>query len=220
MKLKLVSFALCPYVQRSVITLNYKKVPFEVAYIDLQNKPDWFLAMSPLGKVPVLQVNDDVVLFESAVINEYIDEITPPSLLAADPLKKAQQRAWIEYGSVLIGLFAQAFYYPIEPQEANQKIANLFDKLRYIENRLPNGDFFMGDQFSLVDTSFAPVLTRIALFADHPLIAPHYDKLAKIQHWTKALLQMDAIQNSVPVDFAELFQASLKNRNSILITTH
>ena len=70
MAYQLISFVLCPYVQRSVITLKEKQVPFTITYIDLQNPPDWFLAISPMGKVPVLRMAQDQVLFESAVINE------------------------------------------------------------------------------------------------------------------------------------------------------
>ena len=72
----LISFDICPFVQRSVITLEEKGVKYNIKYIELENKPDWFLAISPFGKVPVLQVNDKV-LFESAVINEYLDETVP-----------------------------------------------------------------------------------------------------------------------------------------------
>jgi glutathione S-transferase len=76
--LKLISHKLCPYVQRAVIALNEKGVPFERVDIDLANKPDWFLKISPLGKVPVLvmrsEVDDEVALFESNVICEYIED--------------------------------------------------------------------------------------------------------------------------------------------------
>src|SRR6187455_154498 len=74
-KLTLISHKLCPYVQRAVIALHEKGVPFERIDIDLANKPDWFLKISPLGKVPVLRVASDegeVALFESNVICEYI----------------------------------------------------------------------------------------------------------------------------------------------------
>jgi glutathione S-transferase len=70
--LKLISHTLCPYVQRAVIALLEKGVPFERIDIDLANKPDWFIKISPLGKVPVLVVTDEdgreVALFESNVI--------------------------------------------------------------------------------------------------------------------------------------------------------
>ena len=76
--LKLISHKLCPYVQRAVIALTEKGVPFERIDIDLASKPDWFLKLSPLGKVPVLVVTGDdckeVSLFESNVICEYIED--------------------------------------------------------------------------------------------------------------------------------------------------
>ncbi|MGC9457270.1 MAG: glutathione S-transferase family protein, partial [Halothiobacillaceae bacterium] len=84
MKLELISFKLCPFVQRSVITLLHKDQPFETTFINLMDPPDWFSEISPLGKVPLLRV-DDTVLFESAVINEFIDEVTPDRLMPEDP---------------------------------------------------------------------------------------------------------------------------------------
>ena len=89
--LKLISHKLCPYVQRAVIALKEKGVPFERVDIDLANKPDWFVKLSPLGKVPVLVVSTDkgeVALFESNVICEYIEETQAGARLhPADALK-------------------------------------------------------------------------------------------------------------------------------------
>src|ERR1700754_5068540 len=100
-KLKLISHKLCPYVQRAVIALTEKGVPFDRIDIDLANKPDWFLAISPLGKTPVLQVGDKAI-FESAVILEYLEETQPNPLHPADPLTRAEHRAWIEFGSAIL----------------------------------------------------------------------------------------------------------------------
>src|SRR5713226_9131153 len=115
--LKLISHKLCPYVQRAVIALTEKGVSFERIDIDLANKPDWFLAISPLGKTPVLQVGD-VPIFESAVILEYLEETEPKPLHPADPLTRAEHRAWIEFGSTVLGDIA-GFY--IAPDEATFK---------------------------------------------------------------------------------------------------
>ena len=100
--LKLISHKLCPYVQRAVISLTEKGVPFERIDIDLDNKPEWFLKISPLGKVPVLQIGDKAV-FESAVILEYLEETLPNPLHSKDPLTRAEHRAWIEFGSAVLG---------------------------------------------------------------------------------------------------------------------
>src|SRR3954465_13576445 len=105
--LKLISHKLCPYVQRAVIALKEKGVPFERVDIDLANKPDWFLKLSPLGKVPVLvATNDDgeVALFESNVICEYIEDTQGGAKLPLeDPLRRAQHRASMEFGSAVLG---------------------------------------------------------------------------------------------------------------------
>ena len=88
--LKLISHKLCPYVQRAVIALTEKGVPFERIDIDLANKPDWFLKISPLGKTPVLVVGDHAI-FESAVILEYLEETQVRS--AASGRRVAPRRA-------------------------------------------------------------------------------------------------------------------------------
>jgi Glutathione S-transferase, N-terminal domain len=106
--LKLISHKLCPYVQRAVIALSEKGVPFERIDIDLADKPDWFLALSPLGKTPVLQVGDTPI-FESAVILEYLEETQPNPLHPAEALRRAEHRAWIEFGSAVLSDIA-GFY--------------------------------------------------------------------------------------------------------------
>src|SRR5882724_11985660 len=99
--LTLISHHLCPYVQRAVIALTEKGVPFERVYLDLASKPDWFKALSPLGKTPVLKVGD-IAIFESAVILEYLEETQPHPLHPHDPLRRAEHRSLIEYGSAIL----------------------------------------------------------------------------------------------------------------------
>src|SRR5216117_3240043 len=112
-RLKLISHKLCPYVQRAVIALTEKGVAFERIDIDLANKPDWFLALSPLGKTPVLLVGDTAI-FESAVILEYLEDTQAPSLHPADPLARAEHRAWIEFGSAILNDIAGLYTAPSE----------------------------------------------------------------------------------------------------------
>src|SRR5689334_17901425 len=99
--LTLISHPLCPYVQRAAIVLQEKGVAYERRDIDLANKPDWFLRISPLGKTPVLLVDDEAI-FESAVICEYLDDTLAPRLHPQDPLQRARHRAWMEFGSSLL----------------------------------------------------------------------------------------------------------------------
>ena len=79
-KYLLVSFKTCPWVQRAAIVLREKNIEFEFRHIDRDNRPDWFLAISPHKKVPVLRIDDKVSLFESNAINEYLDETIAPRL--------------------------------------------------------------------------------------------------------------------------------------------
>src|SRR5689334_23722742 len=96
-KYLLVSFKTCPWVQRSAIVLREKNVPFDFRHIEPDNRPDWFLAISPHKKVPVLRVDDSVSLFESSAIAEYLDETVPPRLHPTDAVARAVNRAWTDY---------------------------------------------------------------------------------------------------------------------------
>src|SRR5580704_15282430 len=112
-KLTLISHKLCPYVQRAVIALTEKGVPFERIDIDLGNKPDWFLKISPLGKTPVLLVGDHAI-FESTVILEYLEETEARPLHPSDPLRRAEHRAFIEFGSAVLNDIAGLYAAPDE----------------------------------------------------------------------------------------------------------
>ena len=79
-----------------MILLRAKEIEFDVTYINLLDKPDWFLEISPHGKVPVLKV-DEEILFESNAIAEYLDEVVPPRLHPEDPLNRAKNRAWTDF---------------------------------------------------------------------------------------------------------------------------
>jgi len=100
--LRLVSHHLCPYVQRVAIALAERGIVHERLTIDLANKPAWFAALSPLGKVLLLKVGE-AVLFESQVICEFLEDVLPTKLHPADPLARARHRAWIEVGSAILG---------------------------------------------------------------------------------------------------------------------
>ena len=148
--LKLISHKLCPYVQRAVIALTEKGVPFERIDIDLANKPDWFLKISPLGKVPVLLVetaDGEVALFESNVICEYIEDTQGGAKLhPQDPLQRAQHRAWMEFGSTILselwGLETTG-----DPAVFETKRKAVAAKFAQVEKTLGAGPFFAGERF-------------------------------------------------------------------------
>ena len=203
MKLELVSFKLCPFVQRSVITLNYKNLPFEIRYIDLQDPPEWFKEISPFGKVPVLQVDDDMVLFESAIINEFIDDVTPHSLKPSDPLVLARNRGWIEFGSNSIFDMVKIFSSQDE-KEYKEAVETALKNLARVEKEAGEGPWFNGEDFSLVDCAYAPLFMRYQLLNARHRLFDEQD-FPRLSEWAKDLLELDAVKTSVVEDFPELF---------------
>src|SRR4051812_15039852 len=160
-RLTLVSHKLCPYVQRAVVALTEKGVPFERVDIDLADKPDWFLRVSPLGKTPVLLVGDSAI-FESAVILEYLEDKHPPALHPADPLARAEHRAFIEFGSAILNDIA-GLYAAAGEGAFDAKRAALREKFMRVEARL-QAPWFDGARFSLVDAVFGPVFRYFDAF--------------------------------------------------------
>src|ERR1019366_1314169 len=197
-RLKLISHKLCPYVQRAVIALTEKGVAFERIDIDLANKPDWFLAISPLGKTPVLQVGDKAI-FESAVILEYLEETGPNPLHPADPLTRAEHRAWIEFGSTVLGDIA-GLYSAHDEAAFKTKMSQLEQRFARLETRVAASPWFDGEGFSLVDAVFAPVFRYFDVFdeiADFGILAGK----PKLARWRKALAARPSVRSAVSADY-------------------
>ena len=150
----LISHYLCPYVQRAAIALTEKDVEFERSYIDLANKPDWFLEMSPLGETPVLSVDSNSI-FESSAILEYLEESQPNPLLPSDPLEWARHCGWVEFGSAILNGIA-GFYNAPDASTFEKKRQSLSDKFEQLEHEI-DGDYPAACGFGLVDAAFAPV---------------------------------------------------------------
>lgn len=219
-KLILISHHLCPYVQRAAIALGEKGVPFERRYVDLAAKPDWFLAISPLGKVPLLIVRQEdgteAVLFESAVICEYLEETQPGARLhPADPLTRARHRGWIEFGSsILADLWG--FETARDAMTYEAKRVALLDKFSRIEGELEEGPYFAGTAFSLVDAVFAPIFRYFDVF---DTIAPSglFDTLPAVAAWREALADRRSVREAVTEDYEDRLRAFLKHRDAWLL---
>jgi glutathione S-transferase len=212
-RLKLISHKLCPYVQRAVIALTEKGVPFERIDIDLANKPDWFLAISPLGKTPVLQVGDTAI-FESAVILEYLEETRPKPLHPADPLTRAEHRGWIEFGSTILNDIA-GFYSASDKATFAAKTAQLEQRFARLESRVAALPWFDGEEFSLVDAVLGPVFRYFDVFdgiADFGILAGK----PKLARWRKALAARPSVRTAVSADYPALLRDFLNRRNSWL----
>lgn len=218
----LISSVTCPWVQRSVITMRAKGVEFDVTYVNLQDKPDWFLEISPHGKVPVLKV-DDTALFESNAIAEYLDETFEPRLHPEDPIKRAQNRAWTDFiptfgwgpGLNNLTYCKSKKELPEALEIATQRVARLEDAIK--RERGNDGPYFNGPDISLVDAAYAPFLQRFMIVEDI-LKTGLLDDFPLVRAWTDALLSSDVITGSVASNFAEEFEKNLERRGTLAWT--
>jgi glutathione S-transferase len=211
--LTLVSFDLCPYVQRAAIVLAEKAVPFTRRTVDLSDKPDWFKAISPLGKVPLLMI-DDTVLFESAAIVEYLDETQGRPLHPSDPIARARHRAWIEFGSSIL-----ADIWTVETtadaHAFNGKVQVLRTKFARLESELGAGPYFAGSAFSIVDAVFAPVFRYFDVFDQFTNLGVH-DDLPRLQNWRTSLRMRPSVMGAVVPDYAERLRAFVSRHGGVL----
>ncbi|VAW19136.1 Glutathione S-transferase [hydrothermal vent metagenome] len=210
----LISHHLCPYVQRAVIVLSEKNIPYERTNIDLGAKPDWFLKISPMGRVPILQTGD-AVLFESQVIAEYLDETTTGSLHPVDPLKKAYHRSWIEFASETLNSIA-GFYSAPDALAFEKKRLELQKKFARIEQEI-GGPFFDGEQFHMIDGVWGTVfryLDRFDKIADFALL----EDLKAIKIWRQAIKQRPSVIGAVPNDYGDMLEKFLINKKSHIST--
>lgn len=212
-KLELISFKLCPFVQRAVIVLKNKSVDFDMTFIDLNNPPEWFKELSPLGQVPVLKVGHEV-LFESSVIQEYIDEINPPSLHPKDTLLKAKNRAWIAFaGSVFEGPMKMIRAHDAtQYEEAKGEMLTKFGRL---EDAHSGQDFFNGSEFQLIDAAYAPLFMRLDIIGKACGV-DFLSDLPKMTRWSKACLTRECVQSSVVPELPQLYIGMIQNMNGYL----
>lgn len=213
---ELITHVLCPYVQRSVIVLQEKDIPYRRTDIDLANKPDWFRRISPLGKVPVLVIGEHRSLFESAVICEYLDEVTPGSLHPDGPFERADHRAWIEFGSGLLNGIAQLYNAPTR-EAFTATSAMLRERLLQLDERLDNGPFFSGDRFRIIDAVYGPIFRYFDVL-DSVMDLDLSREAEKVQRWHSHLRSRESVRQAVTVDYPERLLTFIQNRGSYMST--
>ena len=216
-RFELISNLLCPYTQRAAIQLAEKGLPYERTYIDLAAKPAWFSRLSPLGKVPVLRVGGvgDQALFETAVICEYIEDISPTTpMWSSTPLDRARERAWAEFASAVI---ADVFRFYMAPDATafDRQCADLAARFRCLEQHLGAGPYFSGERFGLVDAAFAPVFRLFDTFdgiGDFGILAG----LSGVPIYRRALAERPSVRQAVSSNYGQVFRQYLLERGSHL----
>ena len=216
-KYMLVSFKTCPWVQRSAIVLREKNTEFELRHIEPDNRPDWFLAISPHKKVPVLRIDDKVSLFESNAINEYLDETIEPRLHPADPVARARNRAWTDYVPTFSSSVTGCAYAATEDayKAAIAKIPEAFGRLEKALEAQGAGPFFNGEKYSLVDAAYAPFLQRY-FFLDRIRPIGLIAKYPRLKAWAEALVKRPSTHSFPEAEFETLYRINVKKRKKWL----
>lgn len=212
--LKVISFKICPFVQRITAMLEAKNIPYEIDYISLSNKPQWFLDISPNGQVPLLVTEEGTALFESDAIAEYLEDAYPAMQESLSAEQKALNRAWSYLGSkqYLVQCGAQSSKDAETLKERTAKLATAFAK---VEKVLGDTRFFNSDELSMVDMAWLPVLHR----ADIIRKESGYNFLAgypKMQAWQAALMETGLAEKSVSEDFIEPFRSYYLSEKNFL----
>ena len=193
---EIISSSTCPFAQRTRMALIEKRIEFDLTVIDLNDKPDWFLEISPYGKVPVLRHNG-AVIFESAVINEYLEEVfSDRPMMPRDPVRRAQARIWIDFANVRFTPLVYKLMLAQEPVAQAALAERLTDALLAMEHqglgKLGDGTYWMGDDISLVDLTFLPHMQRLAVLT-------HYrdfhipDECILLKAWLQMMCQRSSV---------------------------
>ena len=208
--IKLISFKNCPFVQRVMGSLVMKNVPFEIEYIELNNKPQWFLDISPNGQVPVLITENDTVLFESDAIVEYLDDKYTP-IEEVSPEQKALDRAWSYQASKhympQCGTMASK-----DKETFETRLANLQKAFLKAEKKLGDTEFFKGDYISNVDIAWLPLLHRAFVIKERSGF-DMLESFPKVQKWQAALIESGLTDKTVPEDFIDKFSGFYLTNN-------
>jgi glutathione S-transferase len=213
-KYLLVSFKACPWVQRAAIILREKKIAFETNHIEPDNRPDWFLAISPHKKVPVLRIDDSISLFESNAIAEYLDETIAPRLHPADPVTRAINRAWTDYLPTFSATTSGPAFAKTEAEfhQAVEKLAEPFGLLNAALEQ-GGGPYFNGKDYSLVDAAYAPFLQR-HFYLERIKRIGQLERFPRLHAWAKALVARPSTHSFPEAESEAMYRAVFKKFNT------
>ncbi len=201
--IKIVSFKICPFVQRVTAMLEAKQIPYDIEFISLSDKPKWFLELSPTGQVPMLITEAGEALFESDAIVEYLEEVTPPLVKDVTAVERARDRAW-SYQASKHYLVQCSTMQSADRDVLAEREARLSKAFQRAETQFGDGLFFNGEELGNVDIAWLPLLHRAQIIKRHSGhdFLEHYTKL---QAWQHALGETGLYEKSVSEDFDDRF---------------
>ena len=188
MKPKLYNTQRCPYARRTRIVLYEKGIDFDVHEVDLENKSEEFLKASPTGKVPVVVLDGDSI-YESNVVNQYLDEVTDgPRLMPEEAKRRAYARIWMAFADT--DFFPPLFVASVGRERgfSEERISEAFEKLKAalekLEERLKDRDY-LADEFSLADVAHAGNFVRLRELEDKSEVS--FDEYPNVEAWMERL---------------------------------
>jgi glutathione S-transferase len=215
MKLELISFKLCPFVQRAIIILKRQKIDYDITFINPMDPPDWFKAISPTGQVPLLKADDEVI-FESSVISEFANDISENDLHPSNAIQKAKNRAWIQFSS---SMFDDLFNLVTGDKETYAKAKeSLFAKFAKVEVVKGTGTFFNGADFAMIDAAFAPIFMRLSWINEFTDNALSFNEFNNLSAWSEAILSVDEVKDSVSEGVDDVYYSNIEAREGYLST--
>ncbi len=204
-KLKIYSSKSCPWAHRSRLMLCEKGIDFELIEVDLSNKPDWFVSVSPYTKVPTVVHGDDTV-WESAIVNEYIDEVFPePAMVPSEPGRRALARTWVDYSASRFVSAFGAVFRETDLSARSEKVEKFLETLRYMEKeglaKLGANPYWMGDSISIVDVAFWPWFERFVAMTEYRGVTIP-DDCPRLNAWVAAMRERPAVKQAAnPPEF-------------------
>jgi glutathione S-transferase len=212
-EIEIYSAGLCPFAHRSLLTLSEKGIPFKLIEIDLLNKPTNFEKISPYGKVPVLKHGDNRV-WESAIINEYLDEMFPnPALLPKDPMQRAHARIWINFADTRLFSTSAKLLHSQDPQQYPVLLQEIAEHLLFIEKQAlqkvsERSPYWLGSEISLVDFTYYPWFEQLNVLEHfRSFILPA--GLDRLKQWRTAVTNRESVKSIAKTP--ELYVETYKN---------
>jgi glutathione S-transferase len=211
---ELVSNVLCPHTQRAALLLAEKGLAYRRTYVAPADPPDWFKTLSPLGRMPLLRV-DDGAIFEIGAICEWIEDTTDPKLLPSEPALRARHRMWAEFANAVIADIFGLYSAP-DAETFGQKKQELNRKIGWLASDLGAGPLFAGTGFSLVDAAYAPIFRLIDIIEDRAGLQVLKGAGDGLDAYRVALRQRPSVREVVVPDYSERFRRYVAARGSYL----
>ncbi|CAD8187399.1 unnamed protein product [Paramecium pentaurelia] len=200
---------------RVLALMCHKNIKFEIKFIEMHCKPEWFVKISPLSRVPILMIGDDIVLFESDAIMEYIDEISPPQIMPSDPIQKALDRGKFEYASELMKNMS-IFVFCYDEEKFFKQRELLKKNIEQVDKWLENKKYMNGDQISLVDFCFIPIFVNLNVFKPIIQQCELTKDFPKFNKYGETLLQLPCSKAGKVPDYELLVVEGVEKVNSYL----